>query len=104
MVQIEKHPEGVIVVRVELFGQARLVIGRRSVEVAVSSNSGASDLAYALAERFPDLVGKAIRADRRGLLESYTCNLNGIEFINDHDKLDLTSNDIILLFSSQAGG
>jgi len=104
MVQIEKHPEGVIVVRVELFGQARLVIGRRSVEVAVSSNSGASDLAYALAERFPDLVGKAIREDRRGLLESYTFNLNGIEFINDHDKLDLTSNDIILLFSSQAGG
>ena len=104
MVQTEKHSEGVIVVRVELFGQARLVIGRRSVEVVLSSNSGVSDLAYALAERFPELVGKAIRYDRRGLLESYTFNLNGLEFINDHDQLNLTSDDTILLFSSQAGG
>ena len=104
MVQAKKESKAAVGIRVELFGQARLATGRRWVDVTVTARAGAGDLAEALAEHFPKLVGKAIRDDRRGLLESYTFNLNGTEFIDDERTLTLTSEDTILLFSSQAGG
>ena len=104
MVQAKKQAKNMVIVRVELFGQARLATDKRWVELAVPSNPWVSNLTQALAKRFPQLVGKAIRDDRCGLLESYTFNLNGTDFLDGQDRLNLTANDTILLFSSQAGG
>ena len=104
MVQAKKASKSAVEIRIELFGQARLAAGQRWVDATVPSRTGVRDLAEALAEQFPELVGKAIRDDRSGLLESYTFNLNGTEFIDNEQTLTLTSEDTILLFSSQAGG
>ncbi len=90
-------------VRVELFGLARLAAGRRQVEVEVPEVAAPSDIATALAEACPALVGRAIREDRTGLKDSYVFNLNGTAFVAG-GPLRLRPGDSVLLFSSQAGG
>lgn len=90
-------------VNVELFGTARLACGRRLVEVELSANSSSAMLTAALANACPQLVGVALREDLGGLLESYTLNLNGKEFV-ESGQVVLSEGDTLLLFSSQAGG
>ncbi len=88
---------------VELFGTARLSSGRRQVEISVPEVAGPEDLASALAEACPELIGSVVREDGAGLVESHTFNLNGTRFL-DHGPARLDPGDTILLFSSQAGG
>lgn len=88
---------------VELFGTARLACGRRLVEVELPANSSSAMLTAALADACPQLVGVALREDLGGLLESYTLNLNGTEFV-ESGQVVLSEGDTLLLFSSQAGG
>lgn len=90
-------------VNVELFGTARLACGRRLVEVELPVNSSRAMLTAALADACPQLVGVALREDLGGLLESYTLNLNGKEFV-ESGQIVLSEGDTLLLFSSQAGG
>lgn len=90
-------------VNVELFGTARLACGRRLVEVELPANSSSAILTAALANACPQLVGVALREDLGGLLESYTLNLNGKEFV-ESGQVVLSEGDTLLLFSSQAGG
>ncbi len=98
-----RRNEASIVVRVELFGRARILCERGSVEVKVPPNAATGALAAALAASCPELVGEAIREDRSGLRESYTFNLNGTSFMCD-GPMTLRAGDSVLLFSSQAGG
>ena len=90
-------------VNVELFGTARLACGLRLVELEMPASSSSVMLTAALANACPQLVGVALREDLGGLLESYTLNLNGTEFV-ESGKLLLREGDTLLLFSSQAGG
>ncbi len=92
-----------VVVRVELFGRARMLCDRRWVEVEVARRAEVAAITSALAASCPELVGEAIREDRTGLQESYTFNLNGTSFVDD-GPIELDAGDSILLFSSQAGG
>ena len=92
-----------IVIRVELFGRARMLCDRGSVEVEVFPRLEPGALAAALAAVCPVLVGEAIREDRSGLHESYTFNLNGTSFMCE-GPTTLREGDSVLLFSSQAGG
>ena len=92
-----------IVIRVELFGRARILCGRAWVEVEVERRAEVAAITSALAASCPELVGEAIREDRMGLQESYTFNLNGTSFMCD-GPTDLNAGDSVLLFSSQAGG
>ncbi len=92
-----------IVVRVELFGRARMLCGRTWVEVEVARRAEVAAITSALAASCPELVGEAIREDRMGLRESYTFNLTGTSFICDGPTA-LNAGDSVLLFSSQAGG
>lgn len=62
-----------------------------------------ADVVAALAEVCPELVGRAIREDLSGLMESYVFNLNGTKFVSS-ESLSLKHGDRLLLFSSQAGG
>jgi molybdopterin converting factor small subunit len=82
---------------------ARILTGRRQVDVTVLGHARPADLASALAEVCPALVGQVILEDRSGLQQSYTLNLNGTSFVSD-EQLELKSGDTVLLFSSQAGG
>ena len=90
-------------IRVELFGRARIVSGQREVEISIPEKAYSGDVAAALAEIAPELVGQVISRDGSGLLESYTLNVNGTTFVAE-DQLQLKPGDAILLFSSQAGG
>ncbi len=100
----ESRPnEPSIVIRVELFGRARMLCERGSVEVEIPAHAATGAIAAALAASCPELVGEAIREDRSGLRESYTFNLNGTSFMSD-GPTTLRAGDSVLLFSSQAGG
>ena len=92
-----------LTVRVELFGMARIMCGRRRVEVALPAFATPGNVCRALANTCPELVGPVIRQDGTRLLDSYTFNLNGGAFVND-DGMSLKPGDALLLFSSQAGG
>ena len=92
-----------VIVRVELFGHARTVTGVRDLQIALPPQSGASQIATALAAELPSLLSVAIQDDRSSLLPSYTANLNGLAFISD-DPIPISPGDTIYLFSSQAGG
>ena len=98
-----ESPAALITVSVELFGSARLLCGSRIVHVETPRVTDTRQLAAALADSYPGLLGQVVREDRRGLLGSYTFNLNGVAFIGA-GALRLQSGDSVLLFSSQAGG
>ena len=89
--------------QVLLFGNARLLSGRRDVELAVQPRVAIGGLVAALAEACPQLVGQALKEDLSGLMESYLFNLNGKEFVHG-DELSLEQGDELLLFSSMSGG
>ena len=92
-----------VVVTVELFGNAQLLVGRRVVDVDLSAPCTAGQIAESLAGQQPALVGSVIRPDQRGFLKSYTLNINGTQFVGD-ESIALKDGDSLLLFSSQAGG
>jgi molybdopterin converting factor small subunit len=103
LVDTEHATAELVTVTVELFGHARILCGRREIDVRVSATARAADLAAALSEACPELVGRVIRDDGAGLQESYTFNVNGTAFVTD-GGLQLEAGDSVLLFSSQAGG
>ena len=90
-------------VRVELFGKARLLTGLRRVEVTAPENPDPGEVVALLAHICPQLVGHVILEDLGSLEASYTFNLNGTAFVGE-EELRLTEGDSLLLFSSQAGG
>ena len=103
MAKVRQGSLQLVNVQVEFFGLARILSGRRQVELSVPEASESGDVVVALAETCPELVGGVLLEDRSGLRESYTFNLNGTSFICDQ-PMQLRTGDSILLFSSQAGG
>ena len=94
---------GVLEIRVELFGLARMSSGRRLVWITVPVHADVQDVVAALSRVCPQLVGEIILDDLSGLQPSYTLNVNGTSFVGD-GPLSLEQGDTLLLFSSQAGG
>ena len=92
-----------VTVTVELFGNARLLAGRHLVRLSVADDCSLSDIAGEMGRRHPALMGTVVREDFTGFLDSYTVNLNGVEFIDDQHQR-LSEGDALLVFSSQAGG
>ena len=90
-------------VRIELFGNARLVAGAGEIAARLPSRADSDDVAAALAAAIPALVGVAVSEDGRAMLPSYVANLNGAAFI-DGEPAVLREGDRIYVFSSQAGG
>ena len=88
---------------VELFGTARIASGRKQLCIDAPRNATVTELVAVLSRACPSLIGIALREDLCGLLESYTLNLNGTEFV-ESDELTLRDGDTLLLFSSMAGG
>ena len=103
MEEISKASGTAVNIQIELFGQARILTGRRQVEIVMPEQAEPGDVVAALVKICPELLGKVIREDRSGLQESYTFNHNGTAFVS-HERLHLKQGDSLLLFSSQAGG
>ena len=87
---------------IELYGYPRLLAGRNTITVTATSATLA-DLVRALGQVCPRLVGPVISVDGLRLLDGYTFNLNGRQFVADLDVC-LEPGDTVLLISSQAGG
>jgi len=100
----EKQTKSLITVRIELFGTARTVCSRRHVDVELPERTRASEMAAALAEKCPEVLGKVVLEDASGLQKSFIFNLNGTSFVDGEEELALKPGDFILLFSSLAGG
>ncbi|MYB48401.1 MAG: MoaD/ThiS family protein [Dehalococcoidia bacterium] len=92
-----------VTINVELFGNARLLAGRKLVRLSVADDCGLGDIAEGIGQQHPALVGTVVREDLTGFLESYTVNLSGMEFI-DEPRRRLSDGESLLVFSSQAGG
>ena len=92
-----------VTVTVELFGNARLLTGRRFLHISVADDCALRDISERVGRRHPALVGTVVREDLTGFLDSYTVNLNGVEFMDDQHRR-LSDGDSLLVFSSQAGG
>ena len=105
MMEAKAHKRGaeLLSIRVELYGRARLLCGRRDTRIEVPTPARVEEVAAALASACPELVGQVVRSDRTRLEESYILNLNGKQFV-DGQELNLEEDDALLLFSSQAGG
>ena len=104
MINASRKSQTHVTVRVELFGNARLLAGRRYVSVHLAGDCDLGDVAEAIARECPALVGPVVREDLGGFLDSYTVNLNGVKFVGDGLQQRLKDEDSLLVFSSQAGG
>lgn len=93
-----------VTVKVELFGNARLLAERRYMSVHLAEDCGLGDVAEAVGGQSPALVGTVVHEDLRGFMDSYTVNLNGMAFVGDGLHQRLKNGDSLLVFSSQAGG
>lgn len=102
MISTRKAPT-LVTVNVELFGNARLLAERKTVQISVANDCALSEIAREVGRRHPALVSAVVREDLSGFLESYTVNLNGVEFIDERPQR-LSDGDSLLVFSSQAGG
>lgn len=97
-----------LTIRIELFGTARTVCGRRHVDVELPEQVHVSGITAAIAEKCPELLGKVIleatAKDAARLQSSFVFNLNGVLFVDRKEELSLKPGDTILLISSLAGG
>jgi len=84
---------------VELYGQARLLAGTRSVMV---DSSTLGEALRALMDVHPELVGPVLQENGQ-LTPAYTANLNGLRFCSDPAE-PLSGSDEVLIISSLAGG
>jgi molybdopterin converting factor small subunit len=84
---------------VELYGQARLLAGTRSVYVMAETIGQALQ---ALAQLHPQLIGAVLQEGGKPT-PAYALNLNGLRFCSDLAE-PLADADQLLLISSLAGG
>ena len=103
MMAVTRKAPTQVTINVELFGNARLLAGSKLVRISVADDCGLGDIAEEIGQQHPALVGTVVKEDLTGFLNSYTVNLNGMEFIDDQRRR-LSEGDSLLVFSSQAGG
>ncbi len=93
-------PDGIQwrVVRIELFGVARVRAGTDAVEVEAST---VEDSLRALAQVCPQLVPEVVNDGR--LTDHFLASLNGELFVSDPGRT-LRPEDTLLILGAQAGG
>jgi molybdopterin-guanine dinucleotide biosynthesis protein A len=94
---------GSIPCTVELFGVARMVAKTSELPLSLASGATLSDVFAAVAEKLPMLVGRVIAPNRRDLLNGYTVNVNGREFVRSSSGT-VQPGDRIIILSADAGG
>jgi len=90
-----------ISISVELFGVARMLTKTRSVSLDLKQGATLRQVFSALGEQLPVLVGRVLDPD--GLINGYTCNINGLNFVRAPDA-KVSSGDKIFILSADAGG
>ena len=87
---------------VELFGVARLLGHTREMQLTLPPGATFAHLFAALADKLPELSGRVI-AMTGGLVDGYTCNVNGLEFVRSATA-KVNPGDNIAILSADAGG
>lgn len=90
-----------ISVTVELFGAARLLAKTQWVSLDLAHGATLAQVFSALADKLPVLVGRVINSE--GLINGYTCNVNGLHFVRTPGA-KVNSGDKIFILSADAGG
>ncbi|MGE5217945.1 MAG: NTP transferase domain-containing protein [Chloroflexota bacterium] len=90
-----------ISVTVELFGAARLLAKTQWVSLDLAHGATLAQVFSALADKLPVLVGRVINSE--GLINGYTCNVNGLHFVRTPGAM-VNSGDKIFILSADAGG
>jgi len=90
-----------ISVSVELFGVARMLTKTRSVSLDLREGATLAQVFSALGEKLPALVGRVLNSG--GLINGYSCNVNGLNFVRAPD-VKVSSGDKIFILSADAGG
>jgi len=90
-----------ISVSVELFGVARLLTKTQLVSLDLAQGATLAEVFSALAEKLPALAGRVINSE--GLINGYTCNINGFNFVRSPNA-KVSSGDKIFILSADAGG
>jgi len=90
-----------ISVTVELFGVARLLAKTQWVSFDLAQGATLAQVFSALSEKLPVLVGRVINSE--GLINGYTCNVNGLNFVRAPGA-KVHSGDRIFILSADAGG
>jgi molybdopterin-guanine dinucleotide biosynthesis protein A/molybdopterin converting factor small subunit len=96
-------PGDAVLCTMELFGLPQMLAGTREVQLTLAAGATLADAFAGLAARVPALAGRVIRSDRRGLVDGYACNVNGVEFVRDA-SVRIRSGDSIILLAADAGG
>lgn len=90
-----------ISVSVELFGVARMLSKTRSLSLDLNEGATLAQVFSALGDKLPVLVGRVLNSE--GLINGYTCNLNGLNFVRAPD-VKVSSGDKVFILSADAGG
>ena len=90
-----------ISVSVELFGIARMLTKTQSVSLDLNEGATLAQVFSALGEKLPALVGRVLNSG--GLINGYSCNVNGLNFVRAPD-VKVSSGDKIFILSADAGG
>jgi molybdopterin-guanine dinucleotide biosynthesis protein A/molybdopterin converting factor small subunit len=89
---------------VELLGVARILSGRHELSLALPPGATVADALTELLRQLPSLSGKVITQGRGDLIDGYTCNVNGLQFVKDPARTTVKPGDSILILSADAGG
>ena len=95
--------EGGTTCTVELFGVARLLAHTREMQLTLPPDATFAHVFAALADKLPELAGRVITTNGGGLVDGYTCNVNGLEFVRS-PTARVNSGDNIAILSADAGG
>jgi molybdenum cofactor guanylyltransferase len=90
-----------ISVSVELFGVARMLTKTQTVALDLHEGATLAQVFSALGEKLPALVGRVLNSG--GLINGYSCNVNGLNFVRAPD-VKVSSGDKIFILSADAGG
>jgi molybdopterin converting factor small subunit len=90
-----------VCVTVELFGVARMLTQTQSVALDLHEGATLAQVFSALGEKLPALVGRVLNSG--ALINGYSCNLNGLNFVRAPD-VKVSSGDKIFILSADAGG
>ena len=88
---------------IELFGVAAMLAGVREVSLLLPAAATVSHAFAALVAKVPPLSGRVITSDGAGLVDGYTCNINGVAFVRSASAA-IEHGDRLMILSADAGG
>lgn len=88
---------------IELFGMARHLTGERALRLEVPPGATLREVTAALAQQYPQLVGRVIAASGDQLIAPNVYNLDGRTVLHDLDRQVVPGEPLCLMFIAAGG-